>query len=224
LKNGDHLNVLMYVCYAAQGSDQTPSFAKQVADEFAKHGISTSVVASVKPVDRIGNIENGDVAGQLLRFRANQGDIRILNTTVSPQKEIVQQTERLHPDAFIISRFGSGPQRKIEGNMFEFLQRKDLQQGDHRRYAGALAYFMKGNQKSGPSRADAAKHLFLQLENKDRRLVANQLKDIDSTLYRKLQLTVRDKVIIGSQWQRRPAEKKPLDTDKEPSKGPGFKS
>ncbi|MDI9819399.1 MULTISPECIES: hypothetical protein [unclassified Legionella] len=55
LKAGEHITILLSICYGALGTTGADnSFAHKLAREFAKHGVSTSIIASDKPVRRFG--------------------------------------------------------------------------------------------------------------------------------------------------------------------------
>lgn len=84
LKSGDQITILLSICYGAVDRQKTGmSFAHKLAREFAKHGISTTIIASDKPVLRFGC--NAIKAGQLT-FDKNIGmaaeDICVFTTKV----------------------------------------------------------------------------------------------------------------------------------------------
>ena len=85
LKEGSHLNILLSVCYGAKGLDGIESFAEQLGNIFSEKGISTDIIASVGPVGRIGNYSknDGDVAGERLKFRADKKNIRVIHTALN---------------------------------------------------------------------------------------------------------------------------------------------
>jgi hypothetical protein len=55
LKSGNHITILLSICYGAVDTQNTGnSFAHKLAREFAKQGISTTIIASDKTVYRFG--------------------------------------------------------------------------------------------------------------------------------------------------------------------------
>ncbi|CEG56989.1 hypothetical protein [Legionella fallonii] len=84
LKSGDQINILLSICYGAADTQKNGnSFAHKLAKEFAKHGISTTIIASVKPVHRFGT---GAIEQGKLTFTNEVGmaptDIRVFSTQV----------------------------------------------------------------------------------------------------------------------------------------------
>jgi len=78
LKPGDHLNILLYVCYGGKKLGSQASFAEQLAQEFLKYDISSRIIASVERVGRIGGFTDLlDIKDEVLEFRGNGEDIRI---------------------------------------------------------------------------------------------------------------------------------------------------
>ncbi len=90
LKNGDHINIVLYVCFAATRFNDQKCFAEKIAEGFALKGISTTIIASTGIVKRANSFKNelGDIRDSLLIFRTHTSSIRVLNTTPdhSPQQ------------------------------------------------------------------------------------------------------------------------------------------
>lgn len=86
IKSGDHLNVVLYSCYAADacyehavngdfmvGDSISRSYAQNLANEFSKKGISTRIIASTELVQRIGGYGVlKDTPGEFIKFRTEK--------------------------------------------------------------------------------------------------------------------------------------------------------
>ena len=84
LKSGASITILLIICYGAQDPDGNQmSFAHKLAREFAKKGISTTIVASNSPVLRFGV---NAAQNNTLEFNAQVGikpqDVHIFKTQV----------------------------------------------------------------------------------------------------------------------------------------------
>lgn len=72
LKRGDHVTVLLSICFGAKESEPgaADSFAHKLAREMAKNGISSTILASDEPVHRFGF---GEMVDDALTFNNNVG-------------------------------------------------------------------------------------------------------------------------------------------------------
>ena len=106
LKSGDSINVLLYVCCAAEGKGSVPSFAEQVAAEFAQRGINSKIVASKDTVGRIGDNDytKDDIPGEQFRLRTTNENIRVFETDAKTGKTTISSPN----EDFYITNSGIG--------------------------------------------------------------------------------------------------------------------
>ncbi|KTD83036.1 hypothetical protein [Legionella waltersii] len=86
LKKGSHITIVLSICYGAKSEGSTDSsFAHKLAKEFAKSGISTTIIASDKAVMRFGT---GAIREQQIEFSNKVGmdpdSVNVLFTDVDP--------------------------------------------------------------------------------------------------------------------------------------------
>lgn len=86
LKKGSHITIVLTICYGAKSIESpNSSFAHKLAKEFAEAGISTTIIASDKPVHRFGA---GVIKDQQIEFSNNVGmepdSVNVLFTDVDP--------------------------------------------------------------------------------------------------------------------------------------------
>ena len=89
LKCGNHITILLSICFGAADTKNTGnSFAHKLAREFAKEGISTTIIASDKPVWRFGYEV---IKGDKLTFNSKTG--------IDPKTTFVFTTKVESPNA-----------------------------------------------------------------------------------------------------------------------------
>lgn len=92
LKKGDHINVALYVCYGARkGKNDELSFAQQVATEFLKRGVTSTVVASLSSVGRQGL--NDVRSGGWLPFSTNNEDLVVFSNGILDQEKTMEYSQ-----------------------------------------------------------------------------------------------------------------------------------
>jgi hypothetical protein len=101
LKSGNHINILLSICYGAADTQKTGnSFAHKLAREFAKQGISTTIIASDTPVLRFGSEK---IMGGKITFGSaigiNPKNCFVFNTKVASPIEnpIIEISSFNHP-------------------------------------------------------------------------------------------------------------------------------
>lgn len=108
LKAGDHINILLHVCYGAKKSNELQkSFAQQLGDAFAKRGITTTIVGSetlVGRVDRFGTTQPGDVLGSRFKVRTEKEKLSIIETTIESNGKTRQTISKPNEDFYITSK------------------------------------------------------------------------------------------------------------------------
>lgn len=117
LRSGEHITIVLSICYAAKGDASSDSFAKKLAVALASKGISSTIIASDVPVMRFGLTA---LQGDKIEFSKNVGmaaeNVHVFTTKVQEPTNRVR-VEVSKPNANIqLSSEGMSfvPTRKVQ--------------------------------------------------------------------------------------------------------------
>lgn len=84
LKAGDHINIMLCICYGAKTLLGDDSFAHKFGRAFAKHDIKTTILASDEPVTRFGS--EAVIDGKIIfhKIGIHKSDLTVLTNNTQP--------------------------------------------------------------------------------------------------------------------------------------------
>jgi hypothetical protein len=197
LKRGNHITIMLCICYGALSTNESDSFTHKLAWEFAARGVSSTIIASVKPVHRFGT---SAIFNEKIMFNEQRGmaakDIWIFNTELDgpdshPQVDIwnlgdaVQLTKNgieflklnQQPVVSVINK----PLVEPNGDPLFFIEKqfKEMEKRLHEQHEKKIAqakqnYQKKTNNVSSPSAAKTTSFFLPQVVFSNRQIDSDQ--------------------------------------------------